>query len=82
LFHCLAPLKAQTDFEKCKLLAEIFEITLDDLVNYDKENNGLPIPSKGKHAFGLITVGDKGQIGIAILKESDFLNMVNALKNQ
>lgn len=53
------------DIEKCKTLAEIFGVTLDDLVNYEaKENYGLSAPPKGKHLFGVVTVGDKGQIVI------------------
>ena len=52
------------DIEKCKLLAEIFRVTLDDLVNYDRTVDGLGVPPRGKHAFGLVTVGDKGQIVI------------------
>lgn len=53
------------DLEKCKTLAEIFEVSLDDLANYDPaENMGLDIPPKGKHLFGVVTVGDKGQIVI------------------
>lgn len=30
----------------------------------DRENMGLEVPPKGKHIFGLVTVGDKGQIVI------------------
>lgn len=52
------------DIDKCKLLAEIFDVSLDDLVNYDKEVNGLGVPPKGKHMFGMVKVGDKGQIVI------------------
>lgn len=52
------------DIDKCKLLAEIFDVSLDDLVNYDKEANGLGVPPKGKHMFGMVKVGDKGQIVI------------------
>lgn len=55
------------DIEKCKLLADIFGITLDDLVSYDRndsENFGLDVPPKGKHIFGMVKVGDKGQIVI------------------
>ena len=55
------------DIEKCKLLADIFGTTLDDLVSYDKndsENYGLDVPPKGKHIFGMVKVGDKGQIVI------------------
>ena len=53
------------DLEKCKLLAELFGVSLDDLANYEPEENmGLDVPPKGKHLFGMVTVGDKGQIVI------------------
>lgn len=53
------------DLEKCKLLAEFFGVSLDDLANYEPEDNmGLDVPPKGKHLFGMVTVGDKGQIVI------------------
>lgn len=53
------------DIEKCAILAEIFGITLDDLVNYKKEENlGIGMPPKGKYMFGVVKVGDKGQIVI------------------
>ena len=53
------------DLEKCKLMAELFGVSLDDLANYEPEDNlGLDVPPKGKHLFGMVTVGDKGQIVI------------------
>lgn len=52
------------DIDKCKRLAEIFDVSLDDLVNYDKSVTGLGVPPKGKHMFGMVKVGDKGQIVI------------------
>lgn len=53
------------DLEKSKILAEIFQCSLDDLVNYEPEANmGLSIPPRGKHIFGVVTVGEKGQIVI------------------
>lgn len=52
------------DIDKCKKLAEVFGVSLDDLVNYEPDNNNLAVPPKGKHAFGVVTVGDKGQIVI------------------
>ena len=96
------------DIEKCVLLAELYNVTLDDLVNYTKDEMGLNVPPKGKHVFGVVTVGDKGQIviphkarkvfqiqtgdrfivlgdecqGIALIKESNFLNMVNEVKKE
>lgn len=56
--------EAIPDIEKCKQLADVFEVSLDDLVNYDKKEGGLNIPPKGKHMFGMVKVGDKGQIVI------------------
>lgn len=52
------------DIEKCRQLADIFGVTIDDLVNYESSVQGLSVPPKGKHAFGIVTVGDKGQIVI------------------
>ncbi len=53
------------DLDKCRLLAEIFGVSLDDLANYEPdENMGVDVPPKGKHLFGLVTVGEKGQIVI------------------
>lgn len=52
------------DVEKCKRLADVFGVSLDDLVNYDSRDTGLNVPPKGKHMFGVVKVGDKGQIVI------------------
>ena len=55
------------DIEKCKLLADIFGTSVDDLINYDSsdsDNLGLNVPPKGKYVFGLVKVGEKGQIVI------------------
>ena len=53
------------DLEKARLLAEALGVSIDDLTNYEpKESLGLPIPPKGKHLFGVVTVGDKGQVVI------------------
>ena len=55
------------DLEKARLLAEALGVSLDDLTNYepgDSDSMGLPVPPKGKHIFGVVTVGDTGQIVI------------------
>lgn len=53
------------DIEKCKKLADVFGVTVDDLISYDKEKSlGPGVPPKGKHVFGMVKVGDKGQIVI------------------
>ena len=53
------------DLDKCKVLADLFGVSLDDLANYEPEENlEFGVPPKGKHIFGMVTVGDKGQIVI------------------
>ena len=55
------------DIEKSKLLADVFSVTIDDLINHEKsdeESLGLGVPPKGKHVFGMDKVGYKGQIVI------------------
>ena len=53
------------DIEKCKALADVFGITVDDLISYEKtEGMGLMVPPRGKHIFGMVRVGEKGQIVI------------------
>ena len=72
------------NIEQCKAIADVFGVTLDDLVNYEKENNyGLGVPPKGKHIFGMVTVGDKGNIVIPAkarklfqIKRGDYLIVV------
>ena len=55
------------DIEKCRMIADEFAVSVDDLISYETnegENMGLAIPPKGKHIFGMVKVGDKGQIVI------------------
>ena len=52
------------DIEKSKAIADVFNVSLDDLVNFETEYEDLPAPPKGKHVFGLVKVGEKGQIVI------------------
>ena len=52
------------DIEKCKVIADYFEVSMDDLVNFNEKETGLGVPPKGKHLFGMVKMGDKGQIVI------------------
>ena len=52
------------DIYNCKALADLFDVSLDDLVNFSSENTGLLVRPKGKYIFGVVTVGEKGQIVI------------------
>ena len=51
------------DIEKSRALADVFDVSLDELVSYENDDMpGFGVPPKGKHVFGIVTVGDKGQI--------------------
>lgn len=50
------------DLLHCEALARLYGVTLDDLIHYDETVEKLPIPPKGKHLFGTVTVGERGQI--------------------
>ena len=53
------------DLETGMRLAKALGVTLDDLTSYEaKESLDLPLPPKGKHFFGVVTMGEKGQIVI------------------
>ncbi|MBQ8655410.1 MAG: helix-turn-helix domain-containing protein [Clostridia bacterium] len=51
------------DLMNARALAELYDVTLDTLINGSEEAPGM-LPPRGKHLFGLVTVGDKGQIVI------------------
>src|SRR5690554_4438025 len=50
------------DILKCDLLASLFNVYLNELVRYDPKEKGIPIPPKDKHMFGMVTLGERGQI--------------------
>jgi len=52
------------DITNCIELARVYDVSLDDLVHYSAQQTGFPMPPGGKHIFGAVTVGDKGQIVI------------------
>ena len=51
-------------------LAELFEVSLDELVHASAAEGGPP--PKGKYLFGTVTVGDKGQIVIPVRARRSF----------
>lgn len=54
------------DLEMAAKLASVMEVSLDDLTNAPEyELDGHP-GMRGKHMFGVVTVGDKGQIVIPV----------------
>ncbi|WP_226670876.1 AbrB/MazE/SpoVT family DNA-binding domain-containing protein [Metabacillus litoralis] len=52
------------DIHKCKVLAGIFEVTLDQLSGNLSEAEIERIAPKGKQFFGVVKVGERGQIVI------------------
>ena len=57
--------ESEPDMRSCIKLAEMFQVTLDELVNYEEEAGmQFGVPPKGKYFFGSVTVGERGQIVI------------------
>jgi AbrB family looped-hinge helix DNA binding protein len=52
------------DIDNCMALAKLYDVTLDNLVNGEGESIAPIIPPKGKHVFGTVSVGERGQIVI------------------
>lgn len=53
------------DIEKCKLLADVYDITIDSMLNAEPASGiGTGIAPKGKNIWGSITINDRGQIVI------------------
>lgn len=50
------------DILNCDALAKLFDVSVDDLIHYDPSVEKTGIPPKGKHLFGTVKVGDRGQI--------------------
>lgn len=53
-----------TDINNCLALAQLYKVSLDDLVNHSKQRDGIGIQPEGKHVFGTVKVGERGQIVI------------------
>lgn len=62
------------DINSCVKLSKLYNVTLDDLVNYSEEESGIAIPPKGKYFFGAVAVGERGQIVIP-KKARDIFNI-------
>ena len=54
------------DLEAAGRLAAVLDVSLDDLVNAPEEEVDNRPGMRGKHMFGPVTVGDKGQIVIPV----------------
>ena len=56
--------EASPTIDDCIRMADIFDITINDLAADMKEEELDFVSPKGKHIFGLVTVGERGQIVI------------------
>ena len=52
------------DILNCDALAVFYEVSLDDLIHFDQMKQGVFVPPKGKHIFGTVQIGERGQIVI------------------
>ena len=54
------------DVEKCALLAELYETTIDSLIRTETVDSigVIPPAPKGKNIWGSVTIGERGQIVI------------------
>jgi len=48
----------------CDRLAELYGVSLDDLLHYEQKPGSVPPPPRGKHVFGVAQMGERGQIVI------------------
>ena len=50
------------DILNCDALAKLYDVDLNDLIHHDAEQTHVNIGPKGKHIFGTVRVGERGQI--------------------
>lgn len=56
--------EATPDLDNVLALAALFDVSIDDLVRHDEAEAGFPIPPRGKHIFGVVRIGERGQVVI------------------
>lgn len=56
--------EALPDIQKCKRLADIFQVSLEQLSSDMNAEEAERLGPKGKHFFGVVKVGERGQIVI------------------
>ncbi|MBR3258252.1 MAG: helix-turn-helix domain-containing protein [Eggerthellaceae bacterium] len=52
------------DIERTQAIARVFGTSIDELVTFEPTSEEVLPPPRGKHLFGVVTVGDRGQIVI------------------
>ncbi|MCI8401642.1 MAG: AbrB/MazE/SpoVT family DNA-binding domain-containing protein [Lachnospiraceae bacterium] len=49
--------------ERSQLWQErLYDVSVDNLIHYNQKTEKFPIPPSGKHIFGTVKVGERGQI--------------------
>ena len=61
------------DVLRSDALAELYGVSLDDLLHFDQRPGNIPPPPRGKHVFGVVQMGDRGQIVIPKRARDDTL---------
>lgn len=62
------------DILNCEALADLYDVSLNDLVRYNSGREGFPIGPQNKHIFGTVTIGERGQI-VLPKKARDVFNL-------
>ncbi len=52
------------DLDNATRLAQVFDVSIDALVHHDEEQVGYPVPPRGLHIFGVVRIGERGQVVI------------------
>lgn len=55
---------ALPDLSNAARISEVLSVSLDALVHHDEEHSGYPVPPRGLHLFGVVRMGERGQIVI------------------
>lgn len=50
------------DILNCDALSALYDVSVDDLIHYDQNTEQMAIPPRGKHLFGTVKVGERGQV--------------------
>lgn len=50
------------DILNCDILSALYDVSVDDLIHYDQNTEQMAIPPRGKHLFGTVKVGERGQV--------------------
>lgn len=62
------------DLENAYALAKLLGVSVDDLIAHNEATTGYPIPPRGKRIFGIVRMGERGQIVIP-KKARDIFNL-------